>query len=117
MQRNIYFLQRLETAAKNKDKLFKLTRHLIGNTRHVTFVTSAEQLANPFCDFYMTKVASIQSNINIADPSDIGKTVLDDDFKFDGILLEKFLPTAHDEVKRIITNVPNKSCDLDPIPT
>ena len=36
---------------------------------------------------------------------------------FDGIPLQRFLPATHDEVKRIITNSPNKSCYLDPIPT
>ena len=29
--------------------------------------------------------------------------------------LQRFLPVTHDEVKRIITNLPNKSCELDSI--
>ena len=44
-------------------------------------------------------------------------TTLDDDVMFDGIPLQRFLPATHDEVKRIITNSANKTCDLDPIPT
>ena len=36
---------------------------------------------------------------------------------FDGIPLQRFLPATHDEVKRIIINSPNKTCDIDPILT
>ena len=91
----------------------------MGNTGRVILPTneSAEQLATIFGDFYTDKVATIRRNINIGNPSDIYETALDDDVMFDGILLQRFLPATHDEVKRIITNSPNKSCDLDPIPT
>ena len=87
----------------------------MGNTRHVILPTfaSAEQLANTFSDFYITKVATMRSSIDVDNPR---KTVLDTDVKFDGIPLEKFSPATHDEVKRIITNAPNKSRDFDPIP-
>ena len=78
---------------------------------------SANQLATIFGDFYIDKVATIRRNVNIGNPSDIHETALDDDVMFDGILLQSFLPATQDEVKRIITNSPNKSCDLDPIPT
>ena len=66
---------------------------------------------------YIDKVATIRRKINIVNPSDIYETALDDDVMFDGIPLQRFLPATHDEVKRIITNSPNKTCDLDPIPT
>ena len=60
---------------------------------------------------------AIRRNINIGNPSDIYETALDDDVMFDGIPLQRFLQATHDEVKRIITNSPNKTSDLDPIPT
>ena len=88
----------------------------MGNTGRVILPTheSAEQLATIFGDFYIDKVATIRQNINIGNPSD---TALDDDVIFDGIPLQRLLPATHDEVKRIITNSANKTCDLDPIPT
>ena len=73
----------------------------MGNTRNVilpTF-TSEEQLANTFSDFYITKVATIRSNINIAATHDTCKTALEADVKFDGIPLEKFSPAIHDEMR------------------
>ena len=91
----------------------------MGNTGQVILPTheSAEELATIFGDFYTDKVATIRRNINIGNPSDIYETALYNDVMFDGIPLQRFLPATHDEVKRIITNSPNKSCDLDPIPT
>ena len=91
----------------------------MSNTGQVILPTheSAEQLATIFGDFYTDTVATIRRNINIGNPSDIYETALDNDVMFGGIPLQRFLPATHDEVKRIITNSPNKSCDLDPIPT
>ena len=88
-------------SCKDYRLLFKLTRRLIGNTRHVILATftSAEQLANTFSDFYTTKVINIRSNISIVNLRDISKTALDADVKFDGIPLEKYSPATHDEVK------------------
>ena len=91
----------------------------MGNTGRVILPTheSAEELETIFGDIYIDKVATIRRNINIGNPSDIYETALDDDVMFDGIPLKRFLPATHDEVKRIITNSPNKTRDLDPIPT
>ena len=91
----------------------------MGNTGEVTlpFHESADQLATTFGDFYIDKVATIRRNINIGNQSDIYERALDDDVMFDGIPLQRFLPATHVDVNRIITNSPNKSCDLDPIPT
>ena len=76
-----------------------------------------DQLAIIFGNLYIDKVATIRRNINIGNPSDIHETALDDDVMFDGILLQRFLPATHDEVKQIITNSPKQLCVLDPIPT
>ena len=78
----------------------------MGNMRIFPKFTSAEQLANTFSDLYTTQVAIIRSNINIANPRDIGKTALDADLKIDAIPLDTFSPATHDEVKRIITKAP-----------
>ena len=110
---------KIRDCGKDQKELFKLTSHLMGNTGRVILQIheSADQLATIFGDFYNDKVATIRRNINIGNPSDIHETVLDDDVMFDGIPLQRFLSVTDDEVKRIITNSPNKSCDLDPIPT
>ena len=109
-----FFSAKIRDCGKDQKQLLKLTCHLKGNTGRVILPTheSAEQLATIFGDFYTDKVATIRRNINIGNPSDIYETALDDDVIFDGIP-----PATHDEVKRIITNSPNKTCDLDPIPT
>ena len=110
------FSSKIRDCGKDQKQMFKLTCHLMGNTGRVILPTheSAEQLATIFGDFYIDKVATIRRNINIGSQSD---TTLDDDVMFDGIPLQRFLPATHDEVKRINTNSPNKTCVLDPIPT
>ena len=114
-----FFSAKIRDCSKDQKQLFKLTSHLMGNTGQVILPIheSAEQLANMYGYFYIDKVTTIRRSINIGNPSDIYETALDSDVKFDGIPLQRFLPATHDEVKRIITNSPNKSCDLDPIPT
>ena len=42
---------------------------------------------------------------------------MDADIMFNGNMLEMFRPTSEVEVKEIIIKSPNKSCDLDPLPT
>ena len=114
-----FFSAKIRDCGKDQKQLFKLTSHLTGNTGHVILPIheSADQLATIFDDFYIDKVATVRRNINIGNPCDIHVTTLDDDVMFDGIPLQRFLPATHDDVKRIITHSPNKSCDLDPIPT
>ena len=105
-----FFSAKIRDCGKDQKELFKLTCHLMGNTGRVILPIheSAEQLATIFDDFYIDKVATIRRNINFGNPSDIHETALDDDVMFDGIPLQRFLPAAHDEVKRITTNSPNK---------
>ena len=114
-----FFSAKIRDCGKDQKQLFKLTSHLMVNTGHVILPIheSADQLATIFGDFYIDKAATIRRNINTSNPSEIHETALDDDVMFEGIPLQRFLPATHDEVKRIITNSPNKSCDLDPIPT
>ena len=105
------FSAKIRDCSKDQKQLFKLTSHLMGNTGQVILPIheSAVQLATIFGDFYIDKVATIRRNINIGNTNDIYETALDDDVMFDAIPLQRFL--------RIITNSPNKSCDLDSIPT
>ena len=113
-----FFSAKIRDCGKDQKQLLKLTCHFMGNTGRVILPThESEQLATFFDDFYTDKVATIRRNINIGNPSDIYETALDDDVMFDGIPLQRYLPATHYEVKRIITNSPNKTCDLDPIPT
>jgi len=42
---------------------------------------------------------------------------MDADIIFNGNMLEMFRPTSEVEVKQKIIKSPNKSCDLDPLPT
>ena len=76
--------------------------------------SSPEQLANEFRDFFRSKVEKIRNTFNNGDKCD--------PMQFDGIkpvktTLDTFRSVTVDEIRRIVTHAPCKSCELDPIPT
>ena len=75
--------------------------------------TSDLQLASDFSDFFTSKVSTIRESLNHEDmPSFVPP--LDDDAT---ATLHSFTPTTIEEIVRIIKLSPNKSCELDPLPT
>ncbi len=75
---------------------------------------SPTELAQDFCDFFGTKIAKpIREDISV----DSSVSPLRDDSSFEGEHLAAFAPTTEQEVLRLLSKAPDKSCDLDPIPT
>ena len=72
-----------------------------------------------FSDFYVAKIEKIRADISYTCADDIvmhGALTSDEPCLVTIPLLE-FYPTNIDEIKELIKASPNKSCDLDPIPT
>ena len=75
--------------------------------------TDLATLANRFSAFFRDKIQLIKANIvvNSSIPSPT-------EHKHHGLKLDLFQPiTTISEVMKLIRSTPNKSCDLDPIPT
>ena len=73
------------------------------------------ELANRFVNYFGDKIKSIRQDLeNSLNTPDYTTNVASD---FDGVPLEKFRIVHQDEVRKIITSSPSKSCALDPIPT
>ncbi len=73
---------------------------------------SLSQLAGSFGSFFLNKITAIRAtfpDIPVQNSNDL----------FDPTMpkLDSFLPASEDEIRRIILAAPNKSCDLDPLPT
>ena len=75
--------------------------------------TSDLQLASDFSNFFTSKVSTIRESLNHVDTSNF-VSPLDDDAP---ATLHSFSPTTIEEIVRIIKLSPNKSCELDPLPT
>jgi hypothetical protein len=110
-----FYCTKILECGKDQKQLFQLTKNLMGDTGEVILptTTSAEELANKFSDFFQTKIDQIRKNISVS----VDIPVLDADTLFEGISLHDFPQTTEEEVKKIINKSPNKSCELDPLPT
>ena len=75
---------------------------------------STEELANRFNDFFITKITDIRDNIKSNTIAPSGTSPVE---PYTGSVLSTIIPTTIQEIERLIAKIPNKSCQLDPIPT
>ena len=88
---------------------------LMGNNRGCLLPshTSDVQLASDFSDFFTTEISMIRDSLCPEDTPDL-VTPLDGDVQ---VTLDSFAPTTNEEIIGFIKSSPDKSCNLDPIPT
>ena len=79
--------------------------------------TSAEILADKFSNYFMRKTTIIKNKIISDTPNTICNISMNAVVMFNGKMVELLRPTSEVEVKEIIIKSPNKSCDLNPLPT
>jgi len=80
-------------------------------------LTSAELLGDKFSSYFMRETTMIMNKIISDTPNTTRNISMDANIMFNGNMLEIFRPTSEVEVKEIIVKSPNKSCDLDPLPS
>ena len=99
----------------NSKAMFRTVNMLMGNKGSCPLPshTSELQLASDFSNFFTSKVSTIRESLNHVDTSNF-VSPLDDDAP---ATLHSFSPTTIEEIVRIIKLSPNKSCELDPLPT
>lgn len=79
---------------------------------------SEKDLANKFGEFFLGKIQTIRNELSAkTNILDSNIDVLRADIKFIGEQLSTFSPASCEEVRKIITAAPSKSCELDPLPT
>ena len=115
--RTRYYSDLIEDNCRDPKTLFQTVSRVMNRTKsnplpdHV----SASTLANEFSDFFFTKVANIRATFD-------DSATLDDamqyDVPFNGAApLEQFACVSVADITKVINKSPNKSCELDPIPT
>ena len=105
---------------KDVKKLFKITKHLLGDVRKPSLPKSENHklLANKFNNFFLDKIISIRDGIqNAATPSNL---LHFEEKLFPGhssSKLSHFTPASENEIRKFIIKASDSSCELDPIPT
>ena len=114
--RTSYYSAKILECGRDQKQVYKISRHLLGDTgcSPLPESESPRALAESFSEFFTDKIAKIReslvttqddhSDAEIALPSNVNS-------------LSSFPPATEDEVRRIVMKSPNKSCELDPIPT
>ena len=103
----------------HQKSLHKITKHLLLGSTEAALPTgkSSNELAQNFSDFFIDKVQGIRNDITSHAGSD------PDTFKYDtnklsmDNSLSEFTPVSEAGVQKVIKRSPDKSCELDPIPT
>ena len=109
-----YYETQIVQCPHNAKAMFRTVNMLMGNIGGCPFPshTSDLQLASDFSNFFTSKVSTIRESLNHVDTLNVSP--LDDDAP---ATLHSFSPTTIEEIVRIIKLSPNKSCELDPLPT
>ena len=76
---------------------------------------SISELPDIFNKFFITKISQIRQKLDSDSCTDISYTGISDN-KCSDISLDTFRPATEEEVFKIISKSPKKSCALDPIP-
>jgi hypothetical protein len=111
-----YYCAKLSDCAGDQGQLYRLTRNLMGESSSAVLPASdsPSDLAQSFCDFFSTKITKIRDSIH-SNSTIVSSLAVDS--HFEGSPLSGFNPTNEDEVLKLLAKCPNKSCELDPLPT
>jgi hypothetical protein len=110
-----YYNNLVEENAKDSKKLFKILNSLLGKSKQKALPehSNLTELLDRFSDYFISKVSDIRSSISqVAHPTSSSNVDQPTTCR-----LDTFMPTTNDEVKKIITSSPQKTCSLDPVPT
>ena len=99
----------------NQKDLFKIVNELVDtkDSKSLPTHSSPKELADRFCDFFSSKIASIRQDLLElqSSPSKISSK----NNNLPGF--SEFAPASQEEVKKLIMSTKSKSCSMDPIPT
>ena len=114
----VKYYEKVESCGRDMKNLVKVTRHLMGETTDAVLPSGkpANVLAQDFSDFFIDKVEGIRSDIARNKSHQQTDSVVPET-PFSGEQFSNFSVASDMEIAKIIRNSPNKSCELDPIPT
>ena len=107
-----YLCQKIVNCGSFRE-LFRFSSQMMGKFGDTTLPSniSTESLSDMFNEFFGNKIEEIWSSF---DPD---KPILTNPVEFSGTVFAEFQLVTEDFVKTAVQEMPQKSCDLDPIPT
>ena len=102
---------------KGQKDVFKVVENLLhqkGNAKLPSH-TCQKELAQRFNDYFVTKISKIRQDLDVIPTS--STYILPNVISDNPTSLESFMPATEDEIYKLVTSSPLKSCALDPIPT
>ena len=112
-----YYADKIEECGTDQKPLFNVINSLQNKRRAIALPSSGSisELPDIFNKFFTTKISQIRHKLDSDSCTDISFTGISDS-KCSNISLDTFRPAAEEEVFKIISKSPKKSCALDPIP-
>ena len=106
-----YFLEKICNVRDSK-QFFRLTNSLLGKdtVKELPSRDDDKELAERFSHYFIQKVTTIRESLD-------QYAVETEHSQFNGVEMSNFVEVGIDDIKSMILSSPNKSCDLDPIPT
>ena len=115
-----YYSEKLEACGRDQKSLFKVTNTLLGKANVAALPSDrpSDKIAQDFSDFFVGKVDDIRVGIASGETQYVHSNINTDDISdFNNDCLLEFTPASEKEIEKIIKSAPNKSCELDPLPT
>ena len=109
-----YFTSKVEESKDDPKALFRLTRNMMGNSRHkILPVHTCKRNIYDFSAFFYNKILNIRSKLGLTG-THTSSSVTN---CFSGVPLNSFMEDTEAEIRNIIKLSPVKSCEQDPLPT
>ena len=112
LAKKVYIQSKVNTASNSQKQLFKCVNDLFYKSSEPVFPSNVtkEDLADKFSKFFNDKIKKIYSKfsddeVSLADNPDVTKQ------------LSIFGSVSVEEIRKLVTAPPTKSCSTDPIPT
>ena len=98
-----YYSTKIEASNNDQKSLFDITKMLLVNQQAATLPTHETnfELANRFSKIFNDKIDTLRTSFRIDQ----------------AVKLNNLISATSDEIRDVIASCPNKSCQLDPIPT
>ena len=118
--RQTYYSDKIIECGRDQKGIFKVAKHLLGDTGCPSLPSTAppSELTEIFSNFFTEKILTIRRGLQSdeePEPEDNESHINMQPFVKKP--LKQFTCASQKEVKTIIMKSPNKSCELDPVPT
>ena len=112
-----YYSEKVQECGQDQKGIYKLSKHLMGTGENPSLPSgiSPKESAQRFSDFFIQKIDTIRNDLRLKPHGRIDNAP--NLHAATPNMLAHFEPATLEEVRKIISKAPDKSCELDPIPT